>query len=499
MICLSLTAPTLAANLELLRIHASRIDLAELRADLLDPGETGSVPGFPAQVAKMLGRDLPLICTARIAGDGGAWDRPESERLALLGAGISAGYDFVDLEMQLRESDEGRGLAELARRTGTTVIRSLHVLAGQPDNPAAVLRDLARVTGEVPKLAVMPGSTRALLDLLRAADSCDVSPRILIGMGEFGTATRILSRRFGSMLTYTSDPTTVQAAPGHIGPAALTDLYRHGSIDDRTHAFAVIGSPISHSRSPEYHNRRLAADGINAVYLPVLVDDVASFMELAELLPVSGFSVTIPHKESVLPFLSETDEGVRATGSCNTVLRSGETWRGINTDVPGFSRPLESALRRRRELRPGAERPVDSRGATVIGAGGAARAVVHALLQLGCRVHVINRSVDRAVSLAKTFPGSPVTAGPLERSNELADYRDIIVQTTSVGMHGSGDPVPWLEFCGEEIVYEIVYTPPETPLVKRAQEAGCTVLTGDLMFKSQADAQYRAFLSVLKG
>ena len=519
MICLALTCSTVNENLALLKTHASRIDLAELRIDLLSTDQEEGIADFPDQVSRLFSSDakrvLPLIGTVRRVADGGSFRKSESERLELLSRVISAGYSYVDLESDLRESPAGATLANRARAAGCRVIRSVHDTRSQPGDAASLLRQLSDEGREIAKLAVTPGSSADLLALLAAADETSDVEKILIGMGPFGVASRILSQRFGSLLTYVSDPDAVQAAPGHIGPEQMECLYRFRDITPETRYFGVIGSPISHSRSPEYHNGRFSDDRINARYLPFLVDDLPPFLELAQRLPLDGFSVTIPHKSAVLPFLASVDDGTTAAGSCNTVVAqagaapSGEVrlWSGVNTDVPGFLAPLHE------EMGTG----LAGKGATVIGAGGAARAIVFVLVRAGMRVLVLNRSPDRATQLAddlravavgrgdpdarsltadppSLIAGSPsLTAGALSPETRLDDHRDLIVQTTSLGMHGKGNPVPWLEFRGNEVVYDIVYTPPETPLIVRARLAGCRTITGDRMFAAQADAQYQLF------
>lgn len=475
MICLALTGATLREDLTLLQSHARRVDLAELRIDLLSADERAGISGFPEQVRQALGRPLPLICSVRRTSDGGSFQGAESDRLATLEDGIAAGFGYVDLESDLRESVAGRALAERARSVGCEIIRSIHDAVGQPADLVAIIRRLSDGGREIARLAVTPRSTADLAGLLVAADGAHDVRKILVGLGPHGLLTRILSRRFGSLLTLASDPSDIE------------DLYRFHDITAETRFFGIIGSPIAHSRSPEYHNRRFTADRLNARYLPILVDDVEAFFELAERLPLHGVSVTIPHKRSVLPFLSDVDAGTTAAGSCNTLILRSSDWFGVNTDLPGFLAPLREAVG---DIAPGM-------GVTVIGAGGAARAVVYALLQEGARVLVVNRSVERAAELVSDLrpsrTGASLTAGSLTPDTDLTGYRDLIVQTTSVGMSGAGDPAPWLEFDGSELVYDIIYTPPETPIIVRARAAGCRTVTGERMFDAQADAQYRLF------
>jgi 3-dehydroquinate dehydratase/shikimate dehydrogenase len=266
-------------------------------------------------------------------------------------------------------------------------------------------------------------------------------------------------------------------------------LYRFSRIDADTAVYGVIGNPIMHSLSPSIHNRGFAALGLNAVYLPFLVDDLASFWAVADSLDIRGISVTAPFKEEVLPALARRDALVEALGACNTVTRVRGTqrgeWEGTNTDVEGFLGPLREAFAGAipRGLR-----------ATVIGAGGASRAVLQALVSQGAEVLLLNRTVERARELAHRFP---VRAAPLdERAPALArEYSRLIVQASSAGMeHDAGvDPFPGCQFSGREVVYELIYRPPVTAFLDRARRAGCRLVFGEQMLLAQAREQFRLF------
>ena len=308
--------------------------------------------------------------------------------------------------------------------------------------------------------------------------------KILIGMGEAGLPTRILAARLGSELTYCSPPGR-QAAPGHLDPATLLDLYRFKSITETTGVFGVIGNPIGHSLSPAIHNRGFEALGIDAVYLPFLVDEPESFFRMAGLLGIRGLSVTIPLKEAVIPFLTERDERVEATGACNTMFRRNEGWFGTNTDAGGFLKPLEEGMK---------NKPVSSLKATVVGAGGAARAVVYALVGLGARTLILNRTVEKAEILARKF-GCDFAGINGEGYRLMKNYSDLIVQTTSVGMEPdlNKDPLPDYRFKGHEIAYDLVYRPTQTLFLKRAAAAGCRTIPGLEMLFNQAVLQFKLF------
>ncbi len=515
MICLSLTGKTIAENLRAISRYSSGIDLVELRADFLLPAERHEVDRFPSALpaGRTGGTRLPAILTVRAPRDGGKWNDGEGERRHLLAHGLQGGgYAYADLETWIAGEDEA--LRTVAAADGTAIIRSLHDFEGVPEGLAGFLCGHGVAEGEIPKAAVMPGGSADLVRFVEAAMAAGADaqsrPRIVVAMGSVGFPARVLAGRFGSLLTFCSPHShdEVSAAPGHIDPATMNDLYRYPHITGKTTLFGVIGNPVMHSRSPAYHNARFADDGIDAVYLPFEVDDPEAFVRLCELLPVQGFSVTIPHKQAVIPFLREADESVYDAGACNTVVRDGVGWSGFNTDVAGFIEPLRDAVAA--AVATAGAPPTGAAGfrglrATVVGAGGAARAVVSALLREGVAVLLLNRTVERAERLrdeiATRLPAAAaVRVAPLDASaaSLIAESADIIVQTTSIGMEPdiNGDPIDFYRFSGSEIVYDIVYTPEETALLRRAAAAGCRTVSGRLMFERQADAQYRRYRQV---
>jgi 3-dehydroquinate dehydratase / shikimate dehydrogenase len=477
MLCLSLTGATLAENAAVLERWRDSIDLAELRADFLRPDELAHLNRFPAMAR------LPVILTLRRGSDQGHFHGPEADRLALLAGAAGAGFTFVDLE-----HDAASEHAEAAARSaGARIIRSYHDFTRVPGDVARLIRELPHAPDELPKVAVMPGGSRDLLRFVAALDETTGVEKIALAMGTVGFPTRVLARRLGSLLTYTSE-TGASAAPGHTDPGTLAGLYRYPEISRRAAVYAVIGNPVMHSQSPHIHNPALRRLGMDAVYVPFHVDDLPAFLELARRLPIDGVSVTVPLKERILPLLQAVDERVTAIGACNTVVRDADAFLGTNTDAVGFLAPLLHLFGRRR---------LAHMGATVIGAGGAARAVVYALRSVGARVLVLNRTVERARRLAGEF-GAGAAGLDEVGVREMAGHNDVVVQTTSVGMHPheDGDPLPSYRFSGAEVVYEIVYNPPATPLVRRALAAGCTVIGGKRMLLEQAYEQFRLFTKV---
>lgn len=348
------------------------------------------------------------------------------------------------------------------------------------------MRRLPRGLTEIPKAAVLPRSSRDFLRVLRAVEALRGMEKVLLGMGDFGFPTRVLAQRLGSLFCYSTPDAAHAAAPGHVDPAVLDELYRYHRISASTEVFGVIGNPVMHSFSPVIHNRGFAELGRDAVYLPFLVDEITPFLEAADMLSIRGLSVTVPHKQAVLAALVRRDEVVQAVGACNTMYRDPEgRWTGTNTDGIGFLAPLRAAF--------GGSVP-PGLGATVIGAGGAARAVVSALAGAGAAVLVLNRTLEKARALADEFHADAGPLGP-EGVGKLEGHRDLIVQTTSAGMAPQTgiDPFPECQFTGREVVYDLVYVPSTTAFLARAIQAGCPVIRGRRMLLSQAYAQFRIF------
>lgn len=470
-VCLRLSAGTVAAALAALERHRAEVDLAELDADRLAPDELASAARLPALAG------VPLVLAVRRRRDGGRWDGGERERAAvfarLAGEPTGGGFAFAELEEDFRPS-----------LPGVRVIRTLRDPHGVPVDLATRLRGLAG-SGEIPMAEVAVRGTVDLARLLDVFARTRGMDKSIVPTGPGGYALGVLASRLGSAFCR-AVPAGAEVDEGCPDPATLRDLYRFPAIDSDTPLYGVIGDPVMHSLSPVIHNRGMAALGIPGVYLPFPVDDLRAFMSCADLLGIRGLSVTVPHKEAVVPFLATRDLTVERVGACNTLVRTaaGTGWHGTNTDVEGFLAPLRRVL---------AGRALRSMNAAVIGAGGAARAVVAALTAEGVDVVVLNRTAGRAREVAGRF-GCRWDGLDAPGVARLAGRTDLIVQTSSVGLGGAaGDPLPDYRFTGREIVYDLVYAPRVTPLLARANAAGCTTVSGISMLLAQALGQFRLF------
>ena len=468
MICLTLSSPTLALCLEEIRKNREYIQMAEVRRDLLDEEEQKRARLFPAMT------DVPVILTLRRKCDGGKCTLSERQRRSLLLDALDGDFAYVDIEEDIKRSE----VEQKARERGVKIIRSFHDFTGMPDDIYSRIYKLAE-RGDVAKAAVPPHSIADLMTLFRIADELRDVPKIIIGMGEWGMPLRILYRKAGSMLTFASSGREV--APGQLTAEKLSVLYRADKVDDRTAIYGIIGNPVLHTSSPEIHNPGFHAINYNAIYLPFLVDSVRHFFSLAEYLKMRGFSVTIPFKTSVLMYLGNITREVKQIGACNTVVRVPGMWKGINTDYYGFLRPILKDIESGR-----------IRNALVIGAGGASQAIVWALRNRGVKVTILNRTLSHAQELATlNYCGYD----KLENAKAYEGTVDLVVQTTSVGLYPDFDqnPIEGFRFTGKEIVYDIIYKPKMTKLLREAEKAGCTLHFGEEMLLEQGKLQFEAF------
>lgn len=437
-----------------------RADLVELRLDRV-PRE--SIAGLIAA------SPLPVIATCRRREDGGQFESGEEERAIRLRAAARAGAAWIDVEW-------GSGLARsIAAFAPSRVILSWHDFTGTPPDLEERVRALRSLPG--PAWFKVVTAARRLGDLVRLrrilGESADL---IAFAMGPTGAASRLLAPVWGSRATYAAgseEPT----APGQIRLEEMLDLYRLRRAAPGTRVAGILGRPLGHSQSPRLHNLGYEALGLDWIYVPFESETVDDLRDFLIALEVEGASITIPHKEASIPHLDEVEAEARRLGAVNTIVRRGGVLSGHNTDAEAALAPLRTAL------------PLSGRRVALLGAGGAARALAFRLPAEGCRVRVFNRTPERAARLAEA---GGVEWGRLEDLEREA--YDVLIQATPVGMHPRVEEMPipeaWLR---GSLVYDLVYNPPETALLRAARKRGIATLGGGEMFLGQAAAQFRLF------
>jgi len=254
-------------------------------------------------------------------------------------------------------------------------------------------------------------------------------------------------------------------------------------LSAKTKICLIIGDPVEHSLSPVMHNTGYKALGIEDQFVflgaKVMVEDINVVVNAMKKMGIHGLTCTIPHKTEVMKFLDKIDETARRIGAVNTVLNKNGKLIGFNTDWLGAVVPLEKIIN------------LSGKKTLVLGAGGAARAVVFGLLKKGADVKIFNRTKEKAVRLAEEFQ-CQIT--DLKKLSEIKDF-DIIINTTSVGMKPweKETPIPTEFINDKQIVFDIVYVPHETKLLKEAKKRGAKVIHGVEMLLHQGTAQFEIY------
>ncbi|MCL2832707.1 MAG: type I 3-dehydroquinate dehydratase [Treponema sp.] len=485
-VCLCLTGKTLARDLEILEKYKKYTDIAELRADCLDPDERFHIRSFP----KMAG--IPVILTIRRVRDGGQYAGHEGARITLLANGLAfaeadprQNFAYVDIEEDINVPS----LEEAARAFGTKIIRSFHNFEGVDSNLAQRIRDLYRTGDEIAKAAIMPKSLNDVRTVYSAAKETSGCEKILLCMGDYGVNTRILADRLGSHLSYTTvrgEEGIPVASSGQLDPRELTELYRFKEITGNTKIFAVTGFPLKVTGSPKFFNTVFGIEKTDAVYVPIPADSIESLIGLAGDIGIQGVSITVPHKETVLPYLAVKSCTVDSIGACNTIVAGPQGWHGYNTDAPGFSDSL---------LKFAGLKDLHGKKVSIIGAGGAAKSVAYEVNRLKGKAVILNRTASRAreIALPYQFAWGGLDSHGIKM---MEKHTDIIIQTTTVGMEPDteGDPLRFYNFSGKELVFDLIYKPEKTRCLCRAESAGCKIINGYDMLMRQARYQYQYYM-----
>ena len=450
-------------------------DLVELRLDGVADADV---------TAALHGRRPPAIVTCRPGWEGGRFEGPEEARIRVLGAALDAGAEFVDVEF--RAFAEQPAVAALVARHGPRVVLSSHDFDGIPADLMGRVRAMRGSGAGTIKLAV---TVTRLSDTLLLRDIARGGRSVVIGMGEAGVPTRLLASRFGSSWTYGGNA----VAPGQIPVARMVDEFGFRRVGDRTRLFGVVSTNALHSLSPAMHNAAFAAAGVDAVYVPLRAADFEDFQTFAAAMGIEGASITIPFKRDALASAAVSDPLTQQVGAANTLRVKARTpnpktqipteaagarslsWEATNTDVAGFLAPLE-------ELVGGV---FDGLRASVLGAGGAARAVVVALRSRGAQVTVHARRREQAEEVTAHVGAA---AGPWPPA---PGSWDLLVNCTPLGGGPLRDesPLPGGRFDGR-CVYDLTYAAGDSALLRDARAAGCATLDGLPMLVAQAELQF---------
>jgi len=476
-ICVSVCAETADEMIAKINQAEEFADLIEVRFDCVERSE---IANLRYQLSD-LERRVPLLATFRADDQGGHGNKTFADRKEFWRS-VQREFWGVDLEEDVFDTSEG----------WDNRIISQHDFDGVPSDLTSIYERLSASDAEIVKLAVTADDITDGISVWKLLEQAKVEKKqiIPIAMGDAGKWTRILGLAYGAFLTYASLGTGGETAPGQVTAKDLVEVYRAKELDEDTQVFGVLGEPIAQSMSPYMHNPAFAERGLNAVFVSFLVKNIDEFVrrmvkpESREVeFNFGGFSVTMPHKQSIIKHLDTLDATAKAIGAVNTVKITDGKLTGYNTDAHGFITPLKAKFGEVRDTR-----------IAVFGAGGAARACVYALKEEGAEVTVFARDKQKGRAFADEFD-----VGFIEFPNEsketkgsLSDF-DILVDTTPLGMKGDRENDSLFnadQLDGLKFVYDLVTKASDTPILREAHSIGIPTLGGLEMLIAQGAKQF---------
>lgn len=471
-VCIALGFPEIDKLLEQARREIDSGErFLEFRLDYLSQPDRGveAIREFLAEYS-----DVTILATCRRHQNHGRFNGSIDEQLRILDAAADAGARAIDVEIETAEVAVPK--VESLRAKAFVVI-SYHNFEGTPAMDP-VFRRMSKVPADALKIVTTARKPSDNLRVLTLARQHARIPVIILAMGEVGFPTRVLATAFGGIYTYAAPMTAEGTASGQVSARLLRHLYRVERFTRQAKIYGVIADPIRHTISPAVHNRAFGYRRMDAVYLPFLVApaQLKDFLALAEKLPVAGFSVTIPHKQRIIRYLDVVEPLARRIGAVNTVWRKAGKWRGSNTDADAVTTPLGRRIR------------LPKSSVLVVGNGGAARSAAFALADSGAKVSIVGRNPDRVRALAKACGAEMLLRDQL---NGLTF--DALVHATPLGMYPHTDECFFEDRIPAELVFDMVYNPLETVLLKRASEQGRTIIPGLEMFVEQALQQFETW------
>ena len=476
-ICVSVCAATADELIEQINCAEGLADVIEIRFDCLDEKQF-------LKTFELLSSNKVILLTFRPKEQGGKIEVDRDRRMDFWNTFVANGsldkrQFWIDCEFDLK--------SEISNINFQKII-SFHDFSGVPDDLEEIYKNLSE-TSDIIKIAVQADDITDPIPIWKLIGKAKSENKeiIPIAMGESGKWTRILGLAHGAFMTYASLDSGHETAPGQVSAIDLIEVYRAKDLDETTEVYGILGSNTSVSMSPYIHNAAFKFHGLNSVFVPLQVHDLDEFMrrmvkaETREVeINFKGFSVTLPHKQTIIKHLDFIDETAKKIGAVNTVKIVDGKLHGYNTDAQGFIEPLLNLYG-------------DLTGTKValLGAGGAARACVHALKNAGADVTIFTRDLAKSKSLAEDF-GVSFADFKFQISN-FKDF-DILVNATPLGMKGKAEgetPVFAEQLKGLQLVYDLVYIPFQTPLMTEADTAEIPKIGGLAMLIAQGAEQFK--------
>lgn len=402
-------------------------------------------------------------------------------RINLIDEAINQKADFLDLDISIGE----KTIKEIInKKNKTKIIVSFHNF--QKTNKKEVIKkynQIKKLNPDIIKIVTFANSIDdniIIFDLIKKAKK-ESKKIIALCMGEKGEISRILSVIFGAELTFSSLKEGKESAPGQITAETLKNIYRINKLNNPK-IFGLVGNPVKHSKGIIIHNKAFKKLKLNNIYLNFLVDDLKSFIKNYKKI-ISGLSITIPFKREIIKYLDKVDPIAKKIGAVNTVINKNGKLIGYNTDVTGAIKAIESRTK------------IKNKKVLMLGAGGVARAIGYGITQKKGRLTILNRTLNKAKKLARELRCNSGSLAQLKTQKDI----DIIINATSIGMFPKIIKIPIRKQILKKIVnkkavvFDSVYNPKKTKLLKEAKKLGCNIVGGYDMFINQAKEQFKLF------
>jgi 3-dehydroquinate dehydratase/shikimate dehydrogenase len=429
-------------------------------------------------------KQCPWVATIRRPADGGRFPGTEHERQIIIRQAIASGsFEWVDLETDIANS--------IPRFGPVKRIISYHNLTETPPHLDEIYAGMLKQDADVYKIAVLAQSPLDVARVLRLQKLAR-KPTVAFCMGDIGQASRFLALKYGAPFIYAAFNKERGIAPGLPSMEEFKTTYPVRSIDRETKVFGIAGDPVGHSLGPLLHNHMFQRLKVNAIYLPFRIPrgQFAEAAEEYEEIPVQGYSVTIPHKEAAAQLAREKELTVEMTGAANTLVRRDDgKFTAANTDYTAGVESLKAFLAEKAHDGPVTQ--LSQLSCLLLGAGGVARAFAHSLHREGAQLTITSRTEDRTQRLAEEVKCRAVDWHA--RHNVAFD---VLINCTPVGMHPNVDeaPVHFSVLKPGVIVFDTIYNPETTLLIREARSRGCDTITGVDMFVRQAAHQFELFV-----
>lgn len=454
-----------------IKLAKNKADVIELRVDGISDLDLALLLKPPRP---------PCIITHRLESEGGKFKDGMKEHLQILLSAMRLGAEYVDVELRC-----GINAIEtlLQHATKTKIIVSSHNFQKMPADLLTLYHRMESTGAHILKIAVMAKDitdNQHLFALLNLAHSRK-RKLIALCMGERGEISRILQGKYHGYLTYAPLDDSEATAPGQRSLQDLIKIFRVPILTTRTKVFGLIGNPVSHSKGIYFHNKIFKQKKLSAVYVNFLVDNLPQFINTYRNF-AQGFSVTMPYKQEILPLLDTVEPEISVLKAVNTVINRTNNLHGMNLDFAA----IVACLKKRLSMK--------GKRVTILGTGGTARTMAIAALSLGAKPAIVGRNKMKAMGLALEFGCTWLSQDAL---NEI--HTDVVVNATSVGMNSTKD----IPFNVHRIlrstmtVFDAVYTPPVTPLLQKAEQAGCKIISGEELFRTQARLQSKVFCQAI--